>query len=86
MQKTKTQITINESLALIVSSVQEKYPIYDTNAAIEYLLARGSGSFLEDLGLSAQDLKDIALSKHEIKSGLGTKTQGGTDLIKKLNS
>jgi D-isomer specific 2-hydroxyacid dehydrogenase, NAD binding domain len=48
MKKTKTQITINDKLADIVSSVQQKYPIYDVNAAIEYLIARGSGDYLKD--------------------------------------
>ena len=86
MHKTKTQITINDSLALIVSSVQQKYPIYDTNKAIEHLLALGSGSFLENIGLNTQDLKDIALSREEIKLGYSVKTNGGNDLIKKLNS
>jgi hypothetical protein len=86
MQKTKTQITINDNLALIVSSVQEQFPIYDTNAAIEYLLARGSGSYLEEIGLSASDLKAIAVSKQEIKNGSSGKAKNSSELIKKLNS
>jgi hypothetical protein len=86
MQKTKTQITINSNLAVIVATVQQKYPIYDLNGAIEYLLARGSGSFLDDYGLNIQDLKDISISKSEIQSGNSVKANSAEDLLLKLKS
>jgi hypothetical protein len=86
MNKQKTQITISDNLALIVASVQDKFPIYDTNSAIEYLLARGSGIYLEEIGLSKQDLKDNSISKAEINAGQSTRAKDSIDLIKKLNS
>jgi hypothetical protein len=85
-QKTKTQITINDNLALIVSSIQQKYPIYDLNGAIEYLIARGSGDYLSDIGLTTQDLRDIAISKAEINNGDSVKANNSTDLILKLKA
>jgi hypothetical protein len=86
MSKTKTQITINENLALIVLSIQKKYPTYDVNKAIEYLIARGSGDYLNDIGLTTQDLKDIAISKSEIQNGNSVKAKNSKELLLKLKS
>jgi hypothetical protein len=86
MQKTKTQITINDNLALIVTSVQQSYPIYDLNGAIEYLIARGSGDYLSDIGLTTQDLRDIAISKAEIYQGDSIKANSTSDLLNKLKA
>jgi D-isomer specific 2-hydroxyacid dehydrogenase, NAD binding domain len=72
MKKTKTQITINDKLADIVSSVQQKYPIYDVNDAIEYLIARGSGDYLKDKKTN---------STFKTKTNLSTKN---TDEVAKL--
>jgi hypothetical protein len=86
MQKTKTQITINDNLALIVTSVQQSYPIYDLNGAIEYLIARGSGDYLSDIGLTTQDLRDIAISKAEIYQGDSIKANSTSELLNKLKA
>jgi hypothetical protein len=84
MQKTKTQITISDNLALIVSSVQQKYPTYDINGAIEYLIARGSGDYLNDIGLTTQDLRDIYISKNEITNGDSINANSSAELLQKL--
>jgi hypothetical protein len=86
MQKTKTQITINDNLATIVSSVQKKYPIYDLNGAVEYLLALGSGVYLSNVGLSMQDLKDINSSRQEIADGRSIQASSIEELLSKLKS
>jgi hypothetical protein len=51
MKKPKTQITINNNLSKIVTSVQQRYPIYDINGAIEHLIARGSADYLKEIEL-----------------------------------
>jgi hypothetical protein len=86
MQKTKTQITINNNLATIVASVQKKYPIYDINGAVEYLLALGSGIYLQNNGLSLQDLKDINISRQEITDGMSVKVDSAEALLSKLKA
>jgi hypothetical protein len=86
MQKTKTQITINDNLATIVSSVQKKYPIYDLNGAVEYLLALGSGVYLNNVGLSMQDLKDITISRQEIADGNSITANSAKELLSKLKA
>jgi D-isomer specific 2-hydroxyacid dehydrogenase, NAD binding domain len=53
MQKTKTQITINNNLSKIVESVQKSYPIYDVNGAIEHLIARGSADYLKEISMDS---------------------------------
>lgn len=84
MLKTKTQITVNHSLNLILSMVKKTYPTYDTNQAVEYLLAKGSGVYLSELGLSMQDLEDIQKSREEIASGHYIKAKNITELLQKL--
>ena len=61
--KTKTQITITHDLSLILDTIKHKYPIFDTNQAVEFLVAKGSGVYLEELGLTLQDLRDIEIAQ-----------------------
>jgi hypothetical protein len=84
--KTKTQITVNHSLNLILSMVKKTYPLFDTNQAVEFLLAKGSGAYLSELELSMQDLEDIQKSRDEIKNGKSTKANSIDDLLQKLKS
>ena len=86
MTKTKTQITINDDLSLIVSLIKQKYPIFGTNQAVEFLVAKGSGTYLEEINLTMQDLKDIETSRQQIRDGLSTKCDSIEDLLQKLKS
>ena len=67
--KQKTQITINSELEIIVASIQRQYPIFNTNQAIEFLLAKGSGAYLESNGLTMDDLRDIQKSRQQVAEG-----------------
>ncbi len=84
--KTKTQITINDDLSLILSVIKHKYPIFDTNQAVEFLVAKGSGTYLEEINLTMQDLKDIEVSRQQIRDGLSIKCDSIEDLLQKLKS
>ena len=84
--KTKTQITINDDLSLIVSMIKQKYPIFDTNQTIEFLVAKGSGAYLDEVNLTIQDLKDIQIARQQIKDGLSIKCDSIEDLLTKLKS
>jgi hypothetical protein len=82
--KNKTQITLDEVLELIVEMVREEYPIYDLNQAVEFLLAKGTGAYLQEQSLSYQDLLDIQKSKNDLKEGKFTRVKSGKDLLSKL--
>ena len=84
MLKTKTQITVNHSLNLILSMVKKTYPIFDTNQAVEFLLAKGSGAYLSELSLTVQDLEDIQKSREEIANGDYVKADNIKELLQKL--
>jgi hypothetical protein len=84
--KTKTQITVNDDLSLIVSAIKHNFPIFDTNQAIEFLVAKGSGVYLNELNLTLQDLKDIEISRQQIRDGKSTKANSIDDLLQKLKS
>ena len=55
--KTKTQITINDDLSLIVSMIKQKYPIFDTNQTIEFLIAKGCGAYLDEVNLTNPNIE-----------------------------
>ena len=84
LTKIKTQITLNSRLASIVSVVMERFPTYDVNKSIEFLLACGSKSYLDEVGLTYQDLLDIEISRTEIESSKSEKAANMTEAIKKL--
>jgi len=85
LTKNKTQVTLNPKLALIVESIMEKYP-YDLNGAIEFLIARGSKDYLNEIDLTMEDLEDIKKSEDEIREGKSTKAKGSTALLSALKS
>ena len=85
LTKNKTQVTIKPKLALIIESIMEKYP-YDLNGAIEFLIARGSKDYLNELDLTMEDLEDIKKSEEEIKQGKYTKAKDSKALLSSLKS
>lgn len=85
LTKNKTQVTLNPKLALIVESIMEKYP-YDINGAIEFLIARGSKDYLNEIDLTMEDLEDIKKSEKEIIEGKSTKVKGSKALLSALKS
>ncbi len=82
--KTKTQVTLNSDLNLIVSSLQSEYPIFNINKCIELLIAKGTKAYLEEHGLSIEDLRDLNISRNEVETGQTTKTKNMSEAIKKL--
>ncbi|MEI6728968.1 MAG: hypothetical protein WCK98_04975 [bacterium] len=82
--KNKTQVTVSYDLGLIIKSLGYKYPVFDLNQSIEYLIARGSGDYLEEIGLTLEDLRDIEKSNNEIASGQSVKAKNMLEAIKKL--
>ena len=82
--KNKTQVTVSDDLGLIIKSLGYKYPVFDLNQSIEYLIARGSGDYLEEIGLTLEDLRDIEKSNNEIVSGQSVKAKNMVEAIKKL--
>lgn len=86
LAKTKTQITVNSDLSLIVSAIKHNFPTFDTNQAVEFLIAKGGGVYLNELNLTLQDLKDIEISRQQIHSGKSTKATSIDDLLQKLKS
>lgn len=82
--KNKTQVTVSDDLGLIIKSLGYKYPVFDLNQSIEYLIARGSGDYLEEIGLTLEDLRDIEKSNNEIASGQSVKAKNMLEAIKKL--
>jgi len=84
--KTKTQITVNSDLSLIVSAIKHNFPIFDTNQAIEFLVAKGSGAYLNELDLTLQDLKDIETSRQEIRDGKSIQANSMAEAIIKLKN
>ena len=85
LNKNKTQITLNPKLALIVESIMEKYP-YDLNGAIEFLIARGSKDYLNEIDLTMEDLEDIKKSEKEIEVGKSIKVKDSKELLHSLKS
>jgi len=84
--QTKTQITVNEELALIISSILEKYPIFSLNKAVEFLIAKGSGIYLKEMEMSLQDLKDIQIAKKQIQKGQSQTANSTLELLTKLKN
>lgn len=81
MSKTKTQITLNKNLSLIVDHIMEEYPIYDVNQSIEFLIAKGSKDYLDEMKLSFDDLKEIEISRKEIQNGQATRSKNMKEAI-----
>ena len=50
-----------------MSLIKQKYPIFGTNQAVEFLIAKGSGTYLEEINLTMQDPKDIETSRQQIR-------------------
>ena len=90
MQKTiskiKTQTTLNDELQSIVGLVQSQFPIFSLNQSIDFLIAKGSGVYLDELGLTLQDLKDIEQSRQEILEGNSIKGFNTEDFLQKLKA
>lgn len=84
--KTKTQITVSPKLALVLDLIMQEYPIYDVNKSVEMLIARGAKDYLDEVGLTLQDLKDIEISRQQIRTGKSTKANSVDDLLQKLKS
>ena len=84
--KTKTQITVSPKLAVVLDLIMQEYPIYDVNKSVEMLIARGTKDYLDELGLTLQDLKDIEISRGQIRSGKSTKANSIDDLLQKLKN
>jgi hypothetical protein len=84
IQKTKTQVTLNPKLDLIVRNVMEQYPIYDVNQSIEFLLARGVKDYLNEIGLTLEDMQEIEESRKQINSGNSIKAKNMTLAIEEL--
>jgi hypothetical protein len=82
--KTKTQITLSENLELIVKAIMQEFPIYDVNQSIEFLIAKGSKYYLDEMGMTIQDMIDIQASKAQIAAGKSTKTKDMKEAILKL--
>lgn len=86
IQKIKTQTTLNSELQAIVSLVQSQHPIFSLNQSIDFLIAKGSGVYLDEMGLSIQDLKDIEQSRKEISLGKSTKANNIDEFLQKLKA
>jgi hypothetical protein len=84
--KTKTQITVKRKLALVLDLIMANYPIYDVNKSVEMLIARGSKDYLDELGLTIEDLEEIEVSRQQICDGKSTKANSIDDLLQKLKS
>ncbi len=84
--KTKTQITVKRKLALVLDLIMANYPIYDVNKSVEMLIARGSKDYLDELGLTIEDLEEIEVSRQQIRDGKSTKANSIDDLLQKLKS
>ena len=65
-----------------MSLIKQKYPIFGTNQAVEFLVAKGSGTYLEEINLTMQDLKDIETSRQQIRDGLPTKCDSSSKALK----
>ncbi len=86
MIKTKTQTTINDNLQLVVNQVKGQYPIFSLNQSIDFLLAKGTKAFLDEMDLTMEDLAEIQKSKDEIANGDFVTGDNFEDFIKNLNS
>jgi|LakMenEpi03Aug12_release.lakeMendotaPanAssembly.Ray.scaffolds.fasta_scaffold407805_3 prophage maintenance system killer protein len=86
LAKTKTQITVSPKLALIIQSIMQNHPIYDVNKSVELLIAKGSKDYLDEVGLTMQDLEDIEISKKQIQAGQSTIVHSEKELISALKS
>ena len=84
--KTKTQITVSPKLAVVLDLIMQEYPIYDVNKSVEMLIARGTKDYLDEIGLTLQDLKHIEISREQIRTGKSTKANSIDDLLQKLKS
>ena len=82
--KTKTQVAITNSLDLIVKSIMQQFPIYDVNKSVEYLIAKESRDYLDEIGLALEDLQQIEESRKQVTLGQSTKVISMEEAIKKL--
>ena len=65
-----------------MSLIKQKYPIFGTNQAVEFLVAKDSGTYLEEINLTMQDLKDIETSRQQIRDGFSTKCDSSSKALK----